>query len=141
MEEQDYFFAPRPKLSWQAHLIRVCAAIVCLALGLAFFFPVYMQYRMHLLPQNRVELGDDLVQRGSAELLILLPLWRCYLLRRWACVLVGLVFLGLALAICAGAFDGSGSGEAIGEGIVATPLALIFLWLVVKEWPRLKSGF
>jgi hypothetical protein len=67
-----------------------------------------------------------------AQILILVPCWRCWMLRRWACG------LGLALfwPIAIGAVFASAD-----FALILFAFLLPLTQIIREEWPNLKSGF
>ena len=135
MEEQNYFFAPRPKLSLAARRIRGYALLVAIVISLAFV-PSYMALFFRATHvRSRVswqEVFSGFVVLALWQTLLVVPFWRCFLLRRWACEgLCILSWLAAFLLI-----------PAVG---LWAPLPFIivvlFTRIVLDASPDLKSGF
>lgn len=135
----DDLFVPRPKLSWRMRVIQGGAFLAALSISLCFFAwdmlvigrrpsgggPAFWQQIIAVLP--------DLLTTAALQILFLVPCWRCYLLRRWACGAVTCVALPLSSFSSALTHSPLVAGLLIPIGIVG--------YCIAEEWPRLKSGF
>lgn len=148
---QQNSYAPRLRFSYPARMIRVGAVLIAFCM-VTWFVGIYSALlndafsfaaRMAYLYNTNYTLELSLAV-AIYHTLLLIPLWRCYLLRRWACV-VAIVFAIGGLAPC---IDIS---EWAAETLRLPPLTLIpGFWMlciiimavaVKLEWRNLKAGF
>ena len=165
--KEDYFFAPRPKLSGAQRIIR-CLAIylgTCVAAVFAFFYfntcaylwggqqtiffdfttfrvnlwgdqqTIFLDFKTFGVKTWRAPLAVKILLMVLVEILLLIPLWRLYELRRWASVVLILILIVTAL-LCFFLV-------VTGVALAFTPLifALIAWYVLSQELPNLKPGF
>lgn len=138
MKDDVYFFAPRPKLPRRWRFIRGCAICLGILVGLAFA-PIYYSIGLALLRGLSGGVFSamllQLLVAMLGELLLLIPVWRLYDLRRWACCLLMSVTMLLAVSLFLVFVTG------IVWALSLMLLALILIWLLSEEYPHLKPGF
>lgn len=135
MENTD-FFAARPKLPRRLRFIRGCAIFIGLVVGLVFL-SAYWQIANSILSSVPSGIAYPILQSLLVvmfiEILLLIPLWRLYALRRWACgvlvIEIGLINFLLMFAI---------GGIWI---LVTIMLSILFTLVLAEEYPNLKTGF
>jgi len=147
----ELFFAPRPKLSLGLRLIRgtaLCAMLIIGALSTLAYFNIFFQRTPFILPVNAGRGSTDFLLAYLrtispwilTETVVLVVLWRAYLLRRWSCMLccavAWIIWLEQAFSppedadfICKASIFG---------GLVLLPTATV---QIVIQWRHLKSDF
>ena len=128
----DDFFAPRPKLSWNVRVIRVAALLVAVCISGCFLWFDFMILRESKTVASPISVGFILVAATVMQLLLLMPCWRAWMLRRWACLV--LILLLLLLLFASFAFGPY-------MCLIGLFVTMFSLEAIADEWPHLKSGF
>lgn len=124
-EEED-FYAPQPKLSWQMQFIRGCALLTATCISIGFL----MIELIPLVHSQSLDLSNFIVTLilTPFHIVLLIPCWRCWLLHRWACVVTFTLLLMGTLLI-------------LPVGLIFTLPIILMLSVIQEELPNLKKGF
>jgi hypothetical protein len=127
------FFLPRPKLSWRAWLIRGATFLVAAYISARF---LWIDYSIILNVGDRsdalLRITPSVFVNTCIQLLVLIPCWRTWMLRRWACFLLPVMLFLISLFI---------EGLSIWSFFGLILLEGFLLGIASGEWPNLKSGF
>jgi hypothetical protein len=137
----ENFFAPHPKLPLSLRLIRGYAILVGIGVGilcLAVLGSIYsemlrlQQSRAYALKFDYAVILTAFLVSAAIQIFLLVPLWRCYLLRSWGCAAACSYALILGL-VCFAANSILGSLT-----ISLTAVATVFIF---RQRNHLESGF
>jgi hypothetical protein len=137
---KDDFFAPRSKLSWRAWIIRIVALLVAVGISLyAIAFNAKILFSPHFYGYGKSPSSTEkmllVLMVTVVQISLLVPCWRIWLFKRWACdlLMVGMLFSAFLFLVLASA------GEA--WALSALIISIILLWILGEEWTYFKSGF
>jgi hypothetical protein len=129
------FFAPRPKLSWNARIIRAVAFLT--ATGISVFFlglHMFVIADSYAGPNSLPRVAMYLLWLIIWQLVALLPCWRAWMLRRWACFLLFFILPALPY----GCMLMVRSDWLTAGALIFTLFSVI---AIAADWDHLKSGF
>ncbi len=132
VENPDDFFAPRPKVSLCVRIMRSIILLMVIVISIPVFvlevLLVYSQTTGTSITNSIMVLATATI----VQILLLIPCWRGWMLRRWACNL--LVYSLLALAAEATEFSPL-------LALFVLLLDVLLLFGMRGELSNLKSGF
>ena len=144
------FFAPRPKLSRDLKLLRAGAFLTAVVISILFFVEdwVIIGHQQFvtapLMPSSRIEELLCIIKLTLVQVALVLPCWRAWLFKRWACLYILMVWFGFPLWLAL-IPETLMPVEIIFVGLPAFLVSLTFAFLqfmlLIGEWQKLKSGF
>jgi hypothetical protein len=135
VKEED-FFAPCLKISGKARVLQMVALFIAIIVSLCFLL-VYVTVASGpgpLLGGPSQPMGKLVVilVLTAAQILALIPCWRCWMLRRWACGVGLAIFWPIAVvSVFANA----------NLALMLFAFLLPVTQIVREEWPSLQSDF
>lgn len=132
VQNTDDFFAPRPKLSWGVRVIRVLAFFAASLISVGFLSVLLKLIRDQKTIVNQRDFIVYFFAFACLQSLCLIPCWRAWMLRRWACI--ALIFLWLFLPL-------SLVGVSIRSLAFAILITGFLLAIIDVEKLNLKPGF
>lgn len=141
MDNMDEYFAPRQRLTGRQHVIRGVAIYTACYVAVVSFevlrgLGLMEIVRRHHIP-NRDYFFINLFLMALGQSIFIVPIWRCYCLRRWGAVVT---FIYCVVFTCFKLWFLMDYWFFIPLPIIIT-LTPWFFMIFVDEWPNLKSGF